>query len=172
MTEEDLKEPKYIEVVYDDLTQDHLLSYCNQHNFDCSVTHSGRNVSPEDFNFHSTVWFTTTSHVIKNCSKSIEPFRVTPIGFDLFGPDKNMLVLLIKGGDYVDRPLLDPDYDALLNLRNGFGNTYGMKDIWPDYKPHITLSYVYTGDIPNVPLPDFDMVADVMNIKTQQKKTS
>lgn len=168
MTENDLVEGKYIEVVYDEPTQVRLAAYCEENGFDCTQTWSGRRVEPEQFGFHTTLWWTTTKHGISNKSKSIQPFRVEPVGFDLFGPKRNILVMLVRGGDYIDRPMRDPEYDALLNLRNGFGNTYKMQDGWPDYKPHISLSYVHEGDIPDVPLPDFEMVADVMNIDSQR----
>ena len=172
MTENDLKEGKYIEVVYDEPTQARLAAYCREQGFDCTQTWSGRQVEPEEFGFHTTVWWTTTKHAILNRSKAIQPFRVEPVGFELFGADQNILVMLVKGGDYVERPMMDPEYDALLNLRNGFGNIYKMQDEWPDYKPHITLSYAHKGEIPDVPLPDFDMVANVMNIKSQRKSSS
>lgn len=172
MTEEDLNpyplEKKYIEVVYDQPTQAGLAAYCVEHGIDCTQTHSGRIVNPEDFDFHTTVWFTTTEHRIPNQSRATQPFLVYPTGFELFGEEKNILVMLIKGGSYVDRQMPD-DYDALMNLRQAFGQTHKMEDEWPDYRPHISLSYAHKGDIPDIPLPDFPLVAHWLNVKPQKK---
>jgi hypothetical protein len=172
MTEEDLNpyplEKKYIEVLYDGPTQARLAAYCVEHGFDCTQTHSGRKVAPEDFGFHTTVWFTTTEHQIPNQSRATRPFTVTPTGFELFGEDQNTLVLLVEGGSYVDRKMPD-DYDALMNIRNSFGRTHGMDDQWPAFRPHISLSYVHEGDVLDVPLPDFPLVVNHLNVKPQKK---
>ena len=41
-----------------------------------------------------------------------------------------------------------------------------MQDAWPDYKPHISLSYSRENlpDIEHIPLPDFPLVFDKIKI--------
>ena len=155
MKAEELSQPekKYIEIVYDPVTQGYLREYCLNHGFDLTTSFDGDTQSPEDFDFHTTVWFTTTEHSMENGSQTID-VTVEPSGFDLFGEDENTLVLLVSG-------------KSLTDIREYFGNEYGMEDEWPDFTGHITLTYNHNGAIPNISLPDIDLVADTLNIKTQ-----
>lgn len=172
MLEEDFNpiplEKKYIEVTYDDETQNRLRDYCNQNGFDLSIKFSGSKQDPEDFDFHSTVWFTTTEHRLQNTSKKTRPFEVKPTGFELFGPKENILVMLVEGGNFIDGKGVD-GYDALQQLRDHYELRHGMEDEWPDFRPHITVCYNYDGGIPDVALPDFPLVADTLNIKSQKR---
>lgn len=156
MREDDLRplEKKYIEVQYDSVTQGYLREYCNEHGFDLSIRFDGSTQDPDRFDFHSTVWFTTTEHDIPNRS---HPVNVTARAknFALFGSNQDILVLEIESED-------------LEQLREHYGSTYNMEDEWPDYRPHITLCYRYAGDgIPDIALPEKDLVANVLNIKKQ-----
>jgi len=150
-----MTEKKYIEVQFDAVTQGYLREYCYDNNFDLSIKFDGSKQSPENFDFHTTLWYTTTEH---NLSNRRMPVSVTATAshFSLFGPDNNILVIELNSPDIED-------------LRNFYGSMYGMKDMWPDFKPHISLCYNYKGDIPDIPLPDIDLVADVLEIKTQKK---
>lgn len=164
MTEDDLKEKKYIEIVYTLETQSQLMKYCQEHDFDNTVSSSQKSITPRQFEFHSTIWYTTTTHSLKNNQYQIDEFEVIPIGFELFGPTNNILVLRIEGKGLISDPLSGTD--TLLKLRTMFGDAYDMDDEWPDYKPHITLSYNHQGDIPDIELPSFPMTANLLRIKT------
>jgi len=150
------KERKYIEVKYDALTQGYLHEYCDANGFDLSIRFDGSKQDPDCFYFHSTVWFTTTEHQLDNAT--IDCYvTATATNFALFGTNQDILVLEIQS-------------DELQELRDYYGMEYGMEDEWPDYRPHITLCYGYKGNgLPDVELPEMQLVADQLNIKTQKR---
>jgi|SRR6056297_2426849 len=157
MREDDLiqSEKKYIEVQYDSVTQGYLREYCEQNGFDLSVRFDGSKQDPENFDFHTTVWFTSSKHKLANQSISFNATAQAK-GFALLGPDKNILVLEIESDD-------------IQEIRDFYGKLHDMQDEWPDYRPHITVCYRWEGDIPDVDLPDMDLKTDRLNIKTQKK---
>lgn len=146
-------EKKYIEVQYDPVTQGYLREYCEENGFDLSTKFNGTKQDPEDFDFHSTVWFTTTEHRLQNQSLGCD-VSATATGFALFGEKENILVLEISSNDLTD-------------IRNQYGTEYEMEDEWPEYRPHITLCYDWDGSLPDVPLPEEQLVAKTLNIKKQ-----
>ena len=148
---------KYIEVQYSAVSQGYLREYCLDNGFDITVSFSGKKIDPDNFDFHSTVWYTTSAHVIENYSEEVNIDDIRPKGFALFGPDKNVLVLEIES-------------DKLNEIRETIGDEYGMQDEYPEFRPHITLSYLYTdSDLPQIELPNADMLeATVLNVKNQK----
>jgi hypothetical protein len=147
---------KYIEVQYDEDTQHYLRQYCIDNEFDLSVKFDGKDQSPQMFDFHSTVWYTTNETSINNGTQDVQITDITSQGFALFGPDENILVLEI-------------DSEQIRSIRATLGSEYGLEDEWPDYRPHITVSYSFSGDLPSVPLPDGDqMTATKLNVKNQK----
>ena len=158
MNEEDLTpqlEKKYVEIQYDALSQRYLREFCKDNGFDLSIKFNGEYQDPVEFDFHSTVWFTTSEHTGRNASFDIAMQDFEAVQFSLFGEEENILVLEISSDD-------------LVATREMFGEKLGMQDEWPDYKPHITLSYSFTGDLPDIPLPDLSpLVADKLNVKSQ-----
>ena len=153
------EERKYIEVKYDQETQHKLAAYCQKNGIDCTQTWSGRKVEPHEFGFHTTIWYSTSYHSFENRSFQIDPISVVPTKFELFGPNQDILVMLVEDAE------TSAQSQPLLDLRNSYGSLYKMQDAWPDYKPHITLSYNHSGDIPDIRLPNFEIRATVMNIK-------
>ncbi len=151
-------EKKYIEVQYDPVTQGYLREFCRDHGFDLSIRFNGTRQDPEDFDFHTTVWFTTSEHKLANGSFACD-VSASPTGFALFGEENNVLVMKVES-------------EELAQLRDEYGEQYQMQDMWPDYQPHITVCYNWSGEV-----PDFDpatvltepLRADRLNIKTQKK---
>lgn len=149
------QEKKYIEVQYSPVSQGYLREYCSQNDLDLSVKFDKSTQDPEDFDFHTTVWFTTSEHSLPNSTSTINIDDIEPVGFELFGEDENILVLEIKS-------------EKLEEVRKEFGDKYHMQDQWPAYRPHITLSYSFTGPLPEIEFPNCDeVIADTLNIKTQ-----
>jgi len=146
---------KYIEVLYSPVSQGYLMQYCLDNGFDITYKHSGRRCEPEDFTFHSTVWFTTNEAEISNGVTPLVIDDIIPVGFALFGENQNVLVLEIES-------------ERLRKVREEFGELYGLEDEWPDFRPHISLSYRYQGELPDVDLPDGDqLVVDNLRVKDQ-----
>ena len=72
-------------------------------------------------------------------------YEAKPVGFALFGPEKNCLVVKLESKDLQSR------HNEL--LANGFIHSYD------DYSPHVTLSYEYEGELPdNEKLKDIGMM--------------
>jgi hypothetical protein len=147
-------EKKYIEVQYDAVTQGYLREYCAENGFDLSIKFDGSKQNPEDFDFHSTVWFTTTEHRLKN-GTSPTNIMARAKNFALFGEKENILVLEL-------------DSEDLHALRELYGFAHDMEDMYPDYRPHITVCYNWTGGIPDVEIPKEPLTADRLNIKKQK----
>lgn len=151
-------ERKYIEVQYNDETQSQLRAFCERHGFDLGVRFDKTRQDPEDFDFHSTIWFTTTEHQMNNVSQFVN-VEAYPKNFTLFGDDQNILVIEL-------------DSEDLHAMREEIGAEFEMKDMYPDYRPHITVCYAYEGDAPpNEILSELDvpLVADTLNIKKQKR---
>jgi hypothetical protein len=147
--------PKYISVEYSSETQTNMKEWCESNGFDLTTTFDDGTQSAEDFDFHSTLWYTTSSHTIPNQEQEIEPCQVTGTGIELFGENNDIPVLTVKSKD-------------LEELRKTWGDQYDMQDAWPDYKPHISLSYArrdYSEDIQDLTLPDFDIIFDRVIVK-------
>jgi len=156
MREEQLtaQEKKYIEIQYDAVTQGYLRQYCLDNDFDLTYKFNGKRQDVEDFDFHSTVIFSTSRHDFDNETVPTD-ITATATGFALFGENQDILVLEIESED-------------LVAVRDYYVSTYDMTDEWPDYKPHITVCYQYKGELPDVDLPDIDLTADKINVKRQK----
>jgi hypothetical protein len=148
---------KYIEAQYSAVTQGYLQEYCADNGFDLSTRFDGSEINPDDFDFHTTVWFTTTEHIMPNVESDVNIDDITPMGFALFGPEETILVLEIES-------------EKLTEIRETIGAEYGMQDMWPEYRPHITLSYSYhEGVLPEVEFPNADLLdADKLKVKDQK----
>lgn len=145
---------KYVCVKYSQSTQDKLRMWCYLNGFDLTHKFDGSVQNPTDFDFHTTIFFTTTEHSILNYEKPINNFSVIPIGMEYLGENHDIPVMKVYSS-------------ALLSLRTQFEIDYGMQDAWPDYKPHISVSYNRHAlpDISKVKLPDFSLIADTLKVE-------
>jgi hypothetical protein len=147
---------KYIEVQYTEESQDYLRKYCVDNGFDLSVSFSGVDQPIQAYDFHTTVWYTSNKASVANGTQEVQISDITPKGFALFGEDENILVLEIESPD-------------LSTIRTTMGTQYELEDEWPEYRPHITMSYTYSGELPDIDLPDGEqLVADTLNVKDQK----
>lgn len=145
---------KFVAIIYDDATQKNLQRYCEQNGFDISKNYDGEEQSPDDFEFHTTVFYTITEHKLKNGIKTLDkPLEVTPTELEFLG-------------EMFDVPVLKVESEDLLHIRRHYQLKYDMQDAWPDYKPHISLSYNRENlpDIERMPLPDFPLIFDKLKI--------
>lgn len=133
------------------------MRYAKDNGFDLSIDYEGNKQEPSAFDFHITIFYTTSTHNINDDLVKINPIKLTPSKLDLLGKEKNVPVISIS-----------PNKE-LLNLRNLFIEQ-GFKDAWPNYKPHISLSYrKQQYNLSNIPLPDFSIIVDGMTIKNQNE---
>lgn len=157
--EENKQKEKYIAIEYNDETQDKLRNYCEQNGFDLTKTYSGNEQSPENFVFHTTIFYSITKHNIENTIKYFKESKaVTPVSFEMIGHESNIPVIRVMSDD-------------LKSLRTHYETEYGMKDEWPEWKPHISLSYSRNNipDTENIDLPDFPLYFNKLIIEDIDK---
>lgn len=152
----DEAKPKYIAVYYTKETSEKLRQWCYDNGFDLSVKFNGEEQNPEDYKFHTTIFYSTSLHSnIKNEDHKIDTKSAEPVAFECLGEDKDIPVLKVTG-------------EGILSLREYYTSTYNMTDAWPDYKPHISLSYLrrdYSDILKNLQLPDFDLDFDTITVQ-------
>lgn len=143
-----LKSRKYVAVIYDDETQKNLREFYQNNGVDLTVSYNGNPQAAEEFEFHTTIFYSTTLHD-KSWVGSYELAggSAIPIGYELFGLDKNV-------------PVLKVDRSGVISyLRTVMSRIHDMEDAWPEYKPHISISYNkdQIPDIANLPIPTFPL---------------
>ena len=147
---------KYIAVQYDPNTQDRLREWCNDNGFDLAVGYGGEPQDPKQFDFHTTIFYTSNEidYLGEEPGYELpEVYKATPIKIEMLGEDKNIPVLLIK-------------YDSMIKELREKYEDLGLEDKWPDYKPHISLSYAKTDiDTSNMKLPTFDLNYDYVKVE-------
>lgn len=148
-------ERKYVAIVYDDASQKRLREWAIDSGFNLSVDFDGTPQDPKEFDFHTTVFYTTSTHDIPNQSYKFTVDDLEFVGFELLGPDKNIPVIRVKSS-------------KLSKLRKSLEED-GFEDQWPEYKPHISLSYDKEADysfVENLDLPKFKVTATKVEMKT------
>ena len=146
-----LPERKYICAVYDIDTQMSLYDWCMTHGFH---TDAGGSSELLDREFHSTIWYTDEAIMLDNdvIDISIECY---PEGFEILGKNEDALVITVRCPE-------------LNEYRDMLGRMFDISDSWPYYRPHITLCYGWdSSGLPNVPMPDFPLIADSLEIRPQ-----
>ena len=101
---------KVSEQVLKDWLKEHVLN-------DWSFTNEG--------DLHCTVMYSKTP--ASNWVQQTRVTRARALGFDLFGPDNNTLVVRLWSPELAER--------------NAAWRSYGCVPTYPDYKPHITVSF-------------------------------
>jgi len=142
---------KNVCVVYDQTTQTNLRAWCEKNNFDLTVKYKGEKQKAEDFEFHTTLIYSENKLNLENVREEISGSS-TCVGIDLLGENKDIPVIKIKSS-------------SLLILRAKY-EKIGLKDKWPEYLPHISISYDKKQyDLSKIVLPSFDLTYDVLKIE-------
>jgi 2'-5' RNA ligase len=150
--EEKTKSRKYVAVIYDDESQQKMRDWCQVNGFDLTKKYNGEYQSPEEFDFHTTISYSMNKVAMKNEVLSLTHGEVFPHSFKLFGENKDVPVMIVSSPELND-------------LRDEFERR-GLKDQWPDYIPHISLSYVHKDyDLTGLKLPDFTMTFGEVKIE-------
>ena len=144
-------ERRYIAVVYDDETQDRLRSWAEDNGFDLSFKFDGSKQSPDQFDFHTTVFYSETTHpeldygfydLDEYIGEHSGEARV--VGFELLGQDNDIPVFKIES-------------EQISKLRRYFEVNHHMEDKWPSFKPHVSVSYRRSPEYKVDNLPDFPL---------------
>jgi hypothetical protein len=143
---EQTAQKKYIAVQYDGPTQRKLRAWAKENGFDLTVNYNGDAQSEEDFDFHTTIFYSETKHDMSNNVITLVPS----------GDAKVVDIMML--GVYNNIPVLKIESSAIRSIRKYFEDEFEMKDKWPEYKPHISLSYSKKlPDMSKVKLPTFPL---------------
>lgn len=145
---------KYVCLQFDSESNKKLKEYAESNGFDLSKNYNGENQDPSDFDFHITIFYTSSEHDTQEGEYKIKPFQVVFEKFDLFGENKDVPVLKVKLTD------------DLLEVRERF-EMMGYKDKWGEYKPHMSLSYAPYKKV-DISMPDFPVTATKIIIENQK----
>lgn len=145
---------KFVGLYFSKETESNLRSWSLDNGFDLTKSYSGKDITSIEWKFHTTVFFSTSRHDDMEGFFEIEPFSVTPTGFELLGKDKNIPVMRLS------------TEGKLAALRKSYVKQ-GYKDEWPSYKAHISLSYAYDGfpEISSLKLPKFELIATRVKVE-------
>lgn len=146
------KSKKYVAVQYDNDTQKKLRAWAKENGFDLTAKYDGEKQREEDFDFHTTIFFSTTEHDLANGKSKTS------------GSAKVVDILML--GVNNDIPVLKIESDSIWNIRKYFADKYGMKDAWDEYKPHVSVSYSKDNlpEMSKVKLPDFDLTFNELKV--------
>lgn len=108
----------YVSVALTKASEDLLKNWLQEHVLnDWTFTNEG--------NLHCTIMYSLAPAY--NWVQQTRVTRARALGFDLFGPDNNTLVVRL--------------WSPELSERNAAWRSYGCVPTYPDYKPHITISF-------------------------------
>lgn len=148
-----LSKRKYVAVQYDDESQKKLRDWAEENGFDLSIKYNGEEQGPEDFGFHTTIFFSTNEVELRNREIKQTPTEVIITGMKFLGENEDIPVLTISVSGGIK--YLRQHYEDL-----------GLEDQWPTYQPHISVSYAKQQiDVKKIKLPDFRPKYDKIVIK-------
>ena len=146
---------KFVGLYFTEESTDALRNWALMAGFDLTTKFNGSKQSVLEFDFHTTIFFTNNYVDIANGEYKIEPFTLSLSHFELLGHERNIPVLKINSDNW-----------TLQSLRQGF-EEMGFRDEWPEYKPHISLSYNWDGRprMQNLEVPLIHVVADRIKVE-------
>lgn len=134
-------------LVPDALSQANLRTWAWNNGFDITKNYKGETISPDMFDFHCTIVYSDGP------PKRPIPARTYPIA---------PMELIIDSLGYIGKNYEYPclhlvPTDPIMDMRREAVEYYGLTDSWPNFVPHMTLSYNpdATPMLDRVRLPDF-----------------
>ena len=154
------KTPRIVMLRADFETQSKLREWAKAEGFDLGWSHSGWPQGSWDFDFHVTIVASENAVRIEDGVRWIDPVTLTPTGFEVLGESTPALVI--------------EQHATLAAIREFFVTTFGMKPTYPDFKPHVSLSYKWDGE-PDIKqsapaLPPFPLVFDMLMVARFEPK--
>lgn len=146
---------KYVAIQFTEETNNKLKKYAIDNGFDLSVDYEG-NTTDDDFDFHTTVFYTNNMVDLEDGKKEAPSITAKVKSLAMLGKDNDVPVLLLD--------------DGFLPIRKEYEKK-GLKDEWPSWKPHISLTYSKDNipDISKMKLPTFPIVAEYIKVVTQDE---
>ncbi len=134
---------KYISVVYDAESQKLLKEWALENGFDLTKSYSGNDQAVEDFEFHTTIIYSKNKKYLTNQTLVRSSSEVIITGIKMLGENYDITVLSLS-------------VSGAINQARLFYEGIGLEDYWPDFKPHISISYSKVlPDMTDIKLPTF-----------------
>lgn len=105
-----------------------LNKYCYDNKIVQTVDYNGCPLT-EPFDYHVTIYYAKCDSKLIDGVYEIEPIFIDPKNIKMLGPDKNILTIECK---------VTKELDVLKDFYN---LVYGLKSEWPNFIPHISLTY-------------------------------
>lgn len=141
----------YARLEFEEETADRLFGYCMDHDLGLAGGGHRDSLTVADFAFHVTLVYSSVSHPsFRDASFAVEPLRLLPKRFQIFGAEEPRVVLEFE---------LD---SALLALFESYVANFGHRPDFDPYRPHLTFrgsNGAGEADLDGLPLPDFPIVA-------------
>lgn len=139
---------KYVSVIYDENTQTNLRKWTKSNNLDLTKKYNGEHRSSEEFEFHTTIYYSKNPIYMTNRVSQLFASESFFDSFDLFGDEKDIPVIRLK------------NVGTISQIREFFSG-YDMKEDWPVFAPHISLSYAKQKiDLKSLIKPNFSLIFD------------
>lgn len=139
--------PKIALLVASSDTDNALRAWALARGFDLTRTHGGREITPDQFDFHVTLLATKNAIRAPETDHLVDALQIEATGFDVLGKADDVPVLRVKASA------------ALKMAREFFVEMYGAEPTFEDFKPHVSLSYKWDGapaledlELPTIPL--------------------
>lgn len=146
-----LPERKYAAAYYDQETQEALSMWCTLNGFTHNLKYNGEPLI-KPFGFHTTVTYSNNKASILNGEYDVSPYTARAVGFKVLGQDREVPTLVVESGD-------------LVNFNEYFKVGYGLVGSFPDYIPHVSLSYDPAfPDLSTIPLPEFPLTGHIIKV--------
>ena len=130
-----------------DETRNNLKLFCEEH---------GISYKDDGTGFHVTIFYAEQCKIdLKDREYDSGEITFRPLRMNVIGKNNNCLVIEVQ-----------PTVETI-ELRILF-EQFGLRDQWPAWKPHITLSYEwYDGSADRPPMPDFPLIADKLIVSNK-----
>lgn len=145
----------------DEATQEKLRQWCIDAGFDLGWNYDGWPIDPDYFRFHVALLATKNEVEIEDRWQPIGALSVTPAGFAVLGADRRVPVLALEQNA------------KLTAMREFFIASFGAEPTFPEFTPHISLSYKWDGapDLSKLPPPPFALTFDALVVAVLEGKT-
>jgi hypothetical protein len=155
------KARRVVSLHVDAATQEKLRQWCIDAGFDLGWNYDGWPIDPDYFRFHVTLLATKNEVEIEDRWQPIGALSVTPAGFAVLGADRRVPVLTLEGNQ------------KLTAMREFFIASFDAEPTFPEFTPHISLSYKWDGapDLSKLSPPSFPLTFDALVVAVLEAKT-
>lgn len=152
-------EKKYIAAYMSAESEKKFEAWLNERGIFRTVDFGGVGLADQQpFEFHCTIAFSTNEVMLTDVNSFMgDGIKVKPIGFKMLGVNQDVPVME-----------LDPS-GPLEVIRQSFIAQTGIQEAWPNWLPHISISYDKTPITLPTDLPDFDIYLDQFIVQSTSK---